>query len=259
MFKLAQIQFAPLLGDINTNCEKAEKLISQCNDSQLIVLPEVSDTGYNFPNRKYAFDLAYDIEENPFVKMLLRKSREMNTSIVSGICEKVDDKLYNSSILVSKGNILGTYRKIHLFMNEKDIFEPGVGGLEVYEIEGVNIGILICFDYLFPEIWRILAQKNADIIAHPSNLVTYNAFKVVPAQAIINKVFIATTNRIGTERDLTFAGRSFMCQPDGKIIKEAGKETEEIIKSNVDVKLARDKMITSRNHVFNDLKPESYF
>jgi len=259
MFKLAQIQFAPLLGDINTNCEKAEKLISQCNDSHLIILPELSDTGYNFPNRKYAFDLAYDIEENPFVKMLLRKSREMNTSIVSGICEKVDDKLYNSSILVSKGNILGTYRKIHLFMNEKDIFEPGVGGLEVYEIEGVNIGILICFDYLFPEIWRILAQKNADIIAHPSNLVTYNAFKVVPAQAIINKVFIATTNRIGTERDLTFAGRSFMCKPDGNIIKEAAKESEEIIKSNVDVKLARDKMITSRNHVFNDLKPESYF
>ena len=259
MFKLAQIQFAPLLGDINTNCEKAEKLISQCNDSHLIILPELSDTGYNFPNRKYAFDLAYDIEENPFVKMLLRKSREMNTSIVSGICEKVDDKLYNSSILVSKGNILGTYRKIHLFMNDKDIFEPGVGGLEVYEIEGVNIGILICFDYLFPEIWRILAQKNADIIAHPSNLVTYNAFKVVPAQAIINKVFIATTNRIGTERDLTFAGRSFMCKPDGNIIKEAAKESEEIIKSNVDVKLARDKMITSRNHVFNDLKPESYF
>lgn len=259
MFKLAQIQFAPLLGDINYNCEKAEKLVSQCSDSQLIILPELSDTGYNFPDKKYAFDFAFDIDNNPFVKMLLSKSEELNTSIVSGFCEKAGDKLYNSSILVSKGNIMGIYRKIHLFMNEKDIFEPGVGGLEVYEIEGVNIGILICFDYLFPEIWRILAQKNADIIAHPSNLVTYNAFKVVPAQAIMNKMFIATTNRIGTERDLTFAGRSFMCGPDGNIINEAGKESEEIIKSTIDIKLSRDKMITSRNHVFNDLKPESYF
>jgi len=259
MFKLAQIQFAPLLGDINSNCDKAETLISQCNDSQLIVLPELSDTGYNFPDKTYANNLAFDINTNPFVKMLIRKSREMNTSIVSGICEKDGEKLYNSSVIVNNGNILGTYRKIHLFMNEKDIFVPGNGGLEVYQIEGVNIGILICFDYLFPEIWRILGQKNADIIAHPSNLVTYNAFKVVPAQAIINKVFIATTNRIGTERDLTFAGRSFMCKPDGDIVNEAGKESEEIIKSNVDVKLARDKMITPRNHVFNDLKPESYY
>jgi len=259
MIKLAQIQFAPMLGDINSNCDKAEKLISQCNDSQLIVLPELSDTGYNFPYKTYANNLAFDIDNNPFVKMLIRKSREMNTSIVSGICEKDGEKLYNSSVIVNNGNILGTYRKIHLFMNEKDIFVPGNGGLEVYQIGGVNIGILICFDYLFPEIWRILGQKNADIIAHPSNLVTYNAFKVVPAQAIINKVFIATTNRIGTERDLTFAGRSFMCKPDGDIVNEAGKESEEIIKSNVDVKLARDKMITPRNHVFNDLKPESYY
>lgn len=259
MFKLAQIQFAPLLGDVNANCEKAESLISQCFDKQLIILPELSDTGYNFPNRKYAFDLAFDIDKSPFVKMLLRKSEEMSTGIVSGICEKVGDKLYNSSIFVSNGKIIGTYRKIHLFMNEKDIFESGTGGLEVHKIGDVNVGILICFDYLFPEVWRIIAQKNADLIAHPSNLVTYNAFKVVPAQAIINKVFIATTNRIGSERDLTFAGRSFICQPNGNIIKEAGKDTEEIIESSLDTTLSKDKMITARNHVFNDLKPESYY
>ena len=143
-------------------------------------------------------------------------------------------------------------------MNEKDIFEAGDGLLDIYKIGDIKIGMQICFDYLFPEPWRILAQKKADIIAHPSNLVTYNAFKVVPALSIMNKVFIATTNRIGTKQDLNFAGKSFLCNPNGEIIAEASKLKEEIIFSEIDFKLSRNKMITSRNHVFNDLRPDSY-
>ncbi len=144
-------------------------------------------------------------------------------------------------------------------MNEKDIFEEGKGGLDIYKINGYRIGMQICFDYLFSDAWRVLAQKGADIIAHPSNLVTYNAFKVVPALAIMNKVFIASTNRIGTERDLTFAGRSFLCNPSGEIISEANPQNEEILFSEIDPKDARNKMITERNHVFEDRRPERYF
>jgi len=104
-----------------------------------------------------------------------------------------------------------------------------------------------------------IAKKGADIITHPSNLVTYNAFKVMPALAIMNKVFIATTNRIGTERDLTFAGNSFLCNPGGEILSEAGPQNEEILFSEIDPKDARNKMITERNHVFDDRRPEKYY
>ncbi|PLX14571.1 MAG: carbon-nitrogen hydrolase [Marinilabiliales bacterium] len=258
MTKIAQIQFKPILGNINLNTANAEKLISKCNNSDIIILPELSDTAYNFPDRNYAIEVSHKVNENPFAKMLMNKSEEMNTCIISGICEKEGQYLFNSSIIVSKGKILGLYRKIHLFMNEKDIFEAGDGLLDIYKIGDIKIGMQICFDYLFPEPWRILAQKKADIIAHPSNLVTYNAFKVVPALSIMNKVFIATTNRIGTERDLNFAGKSFLCNPNGEIIAEASKLKEEIILSEIDFKLSRNKMITSRNHVFNDLRPDSY-
>jgi len=249
----------PLLGEIEKNTAKAESLLKKCAGSQLIILPELADTGYNFFDKKHALEVSKPIAENPFVEMLLKQSKKINANIVSGFSDKQGDKLYNSSLLISPKGIEGKYSKIHLFMNEKDIFEEGEGGLEIFEIDGYRIGMQICFDYLFTDAWRILAQKGADIITHPSNLVTYNAFKVVPALAIMNKVFIASSNRIGTERNLTFAGRSFLCNPSGDIISEADPQNEEILFSEIDPKEARNKMITERNHVFEDRRPKKYY
>lgn len=257
--KIAQIQFSPLLGEIEQNTANVKRLINKCTDSKLIILPELSDTGYNFIDKKHALQVSKQIEENPFVAMLQEQSIKLNTHIVAGVSEKRIDKLYNSSILISPKGIIGKYCKIHLFMNEKDIFEEGEGELNIFEIDGFRIGVLICFDYLFSDVWSVLAQKGADIIVHPSNLVTYNAFKVVPALAIMNKVFIATTNRIGNDRGLEFAGKSFLCNPSGEIISEASPQNEEILFSEIDPNISRDKMITARNHVFDDRRPEKYF
>jgi predicted amidohydrolase len=259
MFNVAQIQFSPILGEIEKNSSKVEMLINRCVGSDLIILPELADTAYNFINKDHALMVSKAIDENPFVKMLLSQSKKLNTSIVSGISEKIGNKLFNSSILVSPKGIIGKYSKIHLFLNEKDIFEEGKGGLDVFEIGDIKIGMLICFDYLFADVWSILAEKGADIIAHPSNLVTYNAFKVVPAQAIMNKVFIATSNRIGDDRGLEFAGKSFMVNPSGEIISEASAENEEVLFSEIDINQSKNKMITDRNHVFKDKRPESYY
>lgn len=256
--KIAQLQFSPLLGEIEKNTTKVAELICQCSGSQLIILPELSDTGYNFIDREHAILVSRPINDNPFVTMLLQQSKKLNTHIVSGICEKTDDKLYNSSLLISPKGIIGKYSKIHLFMNEKDIFEEGDGELNIFEVDGHKIGMLVCFDYLFSDVWRILAQKGADIIAHPSNLVTFNAFKVVPALAIMNKLFIVSTNRIGTDRGLAFAGKSFLCNPSGDIISEASSQNEEILFSEIDPELSRNKMITARNHVFDDRRPGKY-
>jgi len=256
--KIAQIQFSPSLAAIDENSTKVERLLKSCFGSQLIVLPELADTGYNFYNREYAFANSREINKNPFVEMLLEQAKKLNANIVCGICEKEKDKLYNSSLLISPQGIVGKYRKIHLFMNERDIFEEGDTVSEVFEMDGYRLGMQICFDYLFPETWRMLAENTADIIAHPSNLVTYNAFKVVPALSVMNKVFIATTNRIGTDRDLEFAGRSFMTNPNGEIIAEASHDKEEILFTETDPKLSRNKMITERNHVFGDRRPERY-
>jgi predicted amidohydrolase len=258
MLKIAQVQFDPRVGEMERNYKKVASLLLQTKNARLVILPELANSGYNFFNRNQAMSFASTIDDSSYLQMLADTAASQDQYIVSGFHEKDEGKLYNTSVLVSPKGVIGKYRKMHLFMNEKQIFEKGNIGLPVFELEGYRLGMLICFDYLFPEIWRIMAMKRADIIAHPSNLVTYKAFKVVPAQAVINRFFIFTTNRIGTERDISFSGRTFAVDPDGEVIAEASKDREEILFSEIDPTDARNKMITEKNHVLNDRFPEEY-
>ncbi len=120
--------------------------------------------------------------------------------------------------------------------------------------------MLVCFDWIFPEVWRILALKGAEIICHPSNLVIPGlAQKAVPIHALTNRVYTVTANRIGTERDLSFTGLSTIANPTGDILIQASQTEEEVAVTDVDIALARDKMITERNDIFADRRPEQYF
>ena len=257
--RIAQIQFMPVLGNEEASLENLRDLIfSTRHRADLIVLPELANSGYNFASRNQAMKMAQTVEESEFIDWMRRWALMHETDIVTGFLEKEGDKLYNSSVLITKRGKKHVYRKVHLFMNEKNIFDVGNKGFPVFVLDGYKLGMMVCFDYLFPEAWRILALKEADIIAHPSNLVTYNAFKVVPAQALINRYFIFTTNRIGKEADLIFAGRSFSVDTTGEVINEASPDKAEVIISKIDPQKARNKMITEKNHVLKDRKPEFY-
>lgn len=258
MLKTAQVQFDPQVGEPEKNFKKVAELLNKTGDARLVILPELANTGYNFLNRKHALSLASTVENNTYVDMLIETAQKQNQYIVSGFHEREEGELFNSSLLISPDGRINKYRKIHLFMNEKQIFSKGDLGLPVFEVDDYKMGMLICFDYLFPEIWRIMALKGADIIAHPSNLVTYNAFKVVPAQAVINRFYIYTTNRIGTERDISFSGRTFAVDPEGDVIAEASKNQEDILFSETDPLQSRNKMITEKNHVLDDRFPDEY-
>ncbi len=207
MLNVAQIQFNPQVGELASNFGKVEAFLSETGNAQLIILPELANSGYNFVDRDQALSMASTVNKSEYVEMLVETAKKQNQYIVSGFHELDGDELFNTSLYISPKGKIEKYRKIHLFMNEKQIFSKGNLGLPVFQLEQYKLGMLICFDYLFPEIWRIMGLKGADIIAHPSNLVTYKAFKVVPAQAVINRFFIYTTNRIGTERDIFNAGR----------------------------------------------------
>lgn len=258
MIKVAQIQFDPQLGALDQNLKQVGHLIGKCADANLIVIPELANSGYNFIDRTQAFELAGEVAKSDYVEMLRAHSQKKHQYLVSGFHEKEGDVLFNTSLLFSPDGSIGKYRKIHLFMNEKMIFQRGNLGLPVFKMDGYTLAMLICFDYLFPEIWRIVGLKGADVVAHPSNLVTYNAFKVVPAQAAINRFFIFTANRIGTEGDISFSGRSFAVNPLGDVVVEASPDQEEIIWSSIQPAQARDKQITPLNHVFNDRFPDLY-
>lgn len=233
-------------------------MLNDLEGCDLIVIPELANSGYNFHSRNQALEASEEVPGGPFSDFILKKAREMETCIVAGVCEREGKSLFNTAIVAGPEGFIGKYRKLHLFMNEKDIFEPGHDRPAVYDLGGFRIGVQICFDYLFPEPWRMLAGGGADIICHPSNLITENAYRTLPAQALMNKVFIVTANRIGAERELQFCGRSVVHDPSGAVIFKASGDHEETGVTTFDTLLSKNKLITPRNHVFNDRREDIY-
>lgn len=259
MFNIHLVQFNPLLAEPGKNIERLEKLLSGIKQTDLIILPELANSGYNFQSFEQARTASEERNGNgAFLSFLRSRASEMKCHIVAGFCEREDDRIFNSAALLNADGLVGLYRKIHLFMNEKDIFEPGDLEPQVYDLGKLKTSMLICFDYLFPELWRKLALKGAELVCHPSNLVTPFGSRVAPVQGIINRMYVATANRTGTDHGITFNGGSFVSDPEGKQLALAGKDTEEIIHAQIDPAMARNKMITERNHVLNDRKPAFY-
>ena len=259
MVKAGFLQFEPILGEQEKNISRIRTLLEQAANADLIVIPELANSGYNFESKEQAIQLAEYIDNSPYLNFLLEQAKKYNLYIVSGFHEIDNGLLYNTSVLVGPNGLIGKYRKIHLFMNEFDFFEKGNLGLPVFDIGICKIGMLICFDWVFPEVWRILALKGADIICHPSNLVLPYAQQAVPVHGMINKTFNITANRYGTERGVTFSGKSIISNPTGETIAIAAADKDEVCIVDIDINQARNKMITNRNNIFDDRFPLDYF
>ncbi len=262
--KVGVLQFFPERKNVEKNYKKIEELIKNAK-GKIVVLPELCTTGYLFKNKKELIKIASPIpgRDTEFFEKL---AREKDLYIIAGVAEKEKDKLYNTAILVSPAGFVGKYRKIHLFYKEKKIFDPGNMGFEVFEVTlnkiHIKIGIMICFDYFFPESARTLALKNAELIAHPANLVLPYCQEVVKTRCLENKVYIITANRIGIEKlgkeKLTFTGKSQITSPEGKVILRVSEDSEGLWEIDIDLSLARNKRLNRYNHIFLDRKPAFY-
>lgn len=257
--KVGYMQFAPVLGDVQATMDTIERLSAQCVGADLLVLPELCNSGYNFRSRQQAWETSEAIEGSRFLEFLRALCQRLDCHLVTGFSERDGEALYNSAVLLNPWGYVGRYRKLHLFLNEKDFFRPGDEGLPVFDIGLCRVGMLVCFDWIFPEAWRVLALKGADVICHPSNLVLPGlAQRAVPVRAVTNRVYVVTANRIGREGDLTFTGASTLASPRGDVLAQASPEAEEVALVEIDVALARDKQITHCNHVFEDRRVEMY-
>ena len=257
--KVGFIQTHPILAQPRRNIARIEELIGQAKDAELFVLPELCHTGYRFESREQAWELSETVNNSAYLSLLCSLCAKRRLHVVTGFNERDGEKLYNSAVLVGPNGVVGKYRKMHLFMDEKDIFEPGNVGLPVFDIGQCRVGLLICFDWIFPEVWRILALKGADIICHPSNLVIPGLCqKAIPVHAVCNRVFVITANRIGKERDLTFTGLSTVADPKANVLIQASPNREEVGLIEVDIALAQDKHATPRNQLFEDRRPSEY-
>mgnify|MGYP006294826295 FL=1 len=184
--------------------------------------------------------------------------------MIVGLAERAGAGVFNSAALVGPEGVRQVYRKAHLFRREKALFDPGQTGFAVTRIAEIDlaVGILVCFDWAFPEAAGTLARRGADLIAHPSNLVLEHAFRAVPVRALENRVYFVTANRYGVEPGpdgpCRFRGGSFVATPGGAIARRAPAAEDAIGLVAVDPAAARDKRITPENDLVRDRRPQLY-
>jgi len=259
--KAACGQFNPLFGDTNGNIDKICRMTEEAQ-TDLIVFPELASSGYDFKNKEELQSLALDFNNGSEIERLKETAKDTDTYIVVGLAEQDRDKLFNSAVLIMPDGKIHVYRKNHLFDREKSLFDPGDKPFSVVETPIGRIGLMICFDWIFPEAARLLSLGGAQIICHPSNLVLSFCQRAMFARSVENGVFTITSNRIGTEsrtdRELTFTGGSQILGNRGEMLAQAGADTEEIISADIEPALADEKMITLNNHILNDRRTEFY-
>ena len=256
------IQSDPLFGKTEYNLSKVESLIT-IRKADLMVLPELFSTGYHFLNQNEALKLSEPIPEGPTTQSLIRICNKNQISIIAGIAEQDENRSYNSAVVIGPNGYLGKYRKIHLFGTEKNCFEPGNLPLKVFDIGTARVGVMICFDWRFPETARTLALSGADLIAHPSNLVLPHCPQAIITRCLENRVFVVTANRVGTEQripgnPLTFIGQSQVVDPDGNILCRASETKEETKVFEIDIEKSRNKSIISGDNLFTNRRPDLY-
>ena len=259
--KIALVQNKPVFGDKKGN---VASLIARMDSvkADLYILPELSYSGYQFISKEEAASLA-DPLDSESLDAFRKASRQRDACVVLGLPEKAaSGKLYNSSLALLPDGREYLYRKTHLFYKERLFFEPGDLGFTLFEFRGAKVGMAICFDWFFPESFRTLALKGADIIAHCSNLVMLSCQQSDFAAAVQNRVFIATANRVGTEareaESLTFTGESVLVSPKGEYLLRGPKTEEAVLLAEIDPALARSKRINAMNDVFAERRPEFY-
>jgi predicted amidohydrolase len=255
-------QFAPVRGNVGQNIITLKKLLSGVQ-VDLLVLPELSNSGYLYASPE---DLAPFTEDGdgsgPFLSAIHEMAVGIGGMIVTGFAEKDEFGLYNSAAAVAPTGEVEIYRKIHLFAGEKDLFLPGDSGFRVLTFRAIRIGIMICFDWFFPESARSLALKGAQVIAHPANLVLPYCQQAMVTRSLENAVYSITANRYGEEQldsqQLRFTGGSQVLDPKGRLLAQASVEGNCVVVCEIDPVLADDKKVTPRNDLFLDRRPDLY-
>ncbi|MCK5832774.1 beta-ureidopropionase [bacterium] len=259
--RIGIVQFAPKLREVERNLRLAERLI-RANDADLFVLPELFATGYFFKDKDEIRPFAEKFQKSKTLTFLADIAYEKDCAIIGCFPELSGEKIFNSSAFIYPRGKKVLYRKVHLFNNEKLIFEPGNLPFPLVEYRDTKIAFIICFDWFFPEVYRSLALKGAQLVCHSANLVLPHCQKASYAHAVSNRIFIALSNRTGSDVNgggkVDFTGKSIMYGPDGSVLGELGMDEEGVLVIEIDPSKALDKMVTPFNDVILDRRPEFY-
>ncbi|MCP3903604.1 MAG: carbon-nitrogen hydrolase family protein [Planctomycetes bacterium] len=202
----------------------------------------------------------------PTTERFAERAKALGIVIVLNLFERDGDRTYDASpVIDADGSLLGVTRMVHVAefecFHEKGYYAPGDRGAPVYDTRHGRIGVAICYDRHFPEYMRTLALGGADLVVTPQAGAVgewpdglYEAEMRVAA--FQNGFYTALCNRVGREPRLEFAGESFVCDPDGRVIARAGQGTEEVLL--VDVDLGSAARSPARRLFLPDRRPALY-
>ncbi len=249
--RVALVQL-PWLGSFEAMQKEYRRLVKEAasKGASIVCLPEFSLIPY-FPSSidPSVFEWAEALPGGPSEKFFCDLAKEHSVYVVGSLYEKTGAGEYfdTAAIASPQGNLLGTTRKIHIPSGpgySEDHFFKGEHSYPVYSLGNINIATPTCYDQWFPELSRIYTLNGAEFIFYPTaigseptdpSIDTKDSWQMVMrGQAIANCVFIAAANRVGEEQPVRFYGSSFICDPTGKILAQAGRDTTEVIVADLD-------------------------
>ncbi|MGJ0308734.1 carbon-nitrogen family hydrolase [Aliarcobacter cryaerophilus] len=255
--KIALVSLNQIWEDKKSNLDLCEKYIQEASEQNvyLIIFPEMTLTGFsnniNFTAEKF--------EDSETIKQFSNLAKKFNIAIVFGVVIEDNEKALNKSIFVNNfGNILTNYSKIHpfSFSGEDKYFNAG-NKLSVVEFKDFQIGLTICYDLRFPELYSSLA-KESDLIVNIANWPVKRVDHwntLLKARAIENQIFIAGVNRTGIDgNDLEYLESSNIFNPNGEELEFEKYEDMKIY--DIDVNFMKD--FKNKFNTVNDRKIEFY-
>jgi predicted amidohydrolase len=261
--KVALIQMDCALQDKKTNLEKANESLDQIDGrADVVCFPELFTTGYNLDLiGEDFFQLAESIP-GPTTEIMGQQARKYNLAVVGTIVEKDNKRkgvIYNSTFFLdAQGQLVGKYRKSHLYPTEHRYFRSG-NRMPVFDLGGFNAGAAICFDHAFPQIFSILALEGAEVVFIPSVIPKGYEYLLelrTRARAQDNQIFTVAVNRVGQEGEVTYCGLSHVANPRGEVIAKASSTEEETLVAELDLGLILEERMQEPN--LRCMRPELY-
>ena len=255
--KVACLQMNILPRQKEKNLQKALAMAREAADhgARLLILPELFTTAVAYSGRHEAFEDAESVPEGQTVRRLASFCQENGVYLAGSWIEKDGQKLYNTAVLLGPEGYIGKYRKTHLCDEEFLLFEPGDLGYPVFHTELGRLAMLICLDGYYPEVYRIYAMEQADLICVPTNWAWRPGPGPYPtpgpvlslANALSNHLFVAAANRVGEMGALRYPGCSIIASPIGAVEAQAQTDGEEIVYADCNLAQARRRFLDCYN------------
>lgn len=259
-FSIYQMDIIP--GDPEENRQRVADWLEkdmQENQPDTVVLPEMWTTAYTLPE----LDQLADEDGHPTVPFLQEQAKKHKVNIIGGsIANKKDVGIYNTAVVVNRdGELVYEFDKVHLvpMLDEHKYLSGGKKAPEVFELDGLKFGLIICYDLRFPELIRPLALDGAQVLCvvaeWPS--VRVNHWRTLQiARAIENQMYVVSSNRIGSYDGTEFAGHSMALDPWGDVLSEGSPDEEEVLSLTLD--LEKVDQVRKDVPIFESRVPEVY-